>query len=70
MANASELNGPIIVWVNYGYDGWAPTSYLTVKDALLGGRHGSEFVITRLVAFDVIEVEGEGNAEHSPIVQG
>lgn len=51
----ADTTGPVIVWVNYGCEGWAPTSYPTLKAALLGQRYGSDFVLTRLVEFDVCE---------------
>lgn len=47
--------GPVIVWENNGYEGWHPTSFETVKEALLAQRYNSEFVITRAVVFDVVE---------------
>jgi hypothetical protein len=48
-------NGPFIVWQDYGYEGWAPTSYATLKEALEAHRYQSEFVITKRVEFDVVE---------------
>ncbi len=48
-----DEGGPFIMWLNYGYDGWAPHSYDTLKDALEGDRHGEEFVITQLVQYDL-----------------
>lgn len=50
-----RIKGPIIVWVNYGYEGWQPESFESVKTALLAPRYGSEFVITKLVDFDTTE---------------
>lgn len=50
-----EAEGPIIVWENLGYEGWHPKSFVTIKEALLATRYSSEFVLTRLIEFDVLE---------------
>jgi hypothetical protein len=52
---ANETAGPIILWENYGYEGWKPTSFPTVRDALAAQRFNSEFVITRVADFQVVE---------------
>lgn len=57
---SEEKLGPYVLWQDYGYEGWHPTSYPTLKDALLGERYNS-FVITRVVEFDVNE--GADNAK-------
>jgi hypothetical protein len=57
MSSLQETEGPIIVWVNYGYEGWQPKSYHTLKEALLGERYSTEFVVTRLVTYEVTEVK-------------
>ncbi len=41
--------GPYIVWINYGYDGWAPYDYETVEDALKHKASGDEWILTRTV---------------------
>lgn len=55
MSSATDAVGPIVVWENYGYEGWHPKSFATVKEALLGERYNSEFVITKRMEFDVID---------------
>lgn len=55
MSSATDAVGPIVVWENYGCEGWHPKSFATVKEALLGERYNSEFVITKRMEFDVIE---------------
>lgn len=55
MSTKSEIAGPYIVWENYGYAGWQPKSYSTLKEALTAQRYNSEFVITRLSDFEVVE---------------
>jgi hypothetical protein len=56
MSDDRGIEGPVILWVNYGYDGWRPTSYLTLKDALLADRYASTFVFTRLVEYEVVDL--------------
>jgi hypothetical protein len=51
-----NVSGPIILWENYGYEGWQPKSYQTMKEALSAQRYQSEFVVTMLVDFDVVSV--------------
>jgi len=51
----NTIKGPFIVWENYGYEGWQPKSYPTLKAALSAQRYNSEFVVTKAVDFDVIE---------------
>ena len=53
MSNDEETKGPIIVWQDYGYEGWHPTSYPTLKDALVAQKY-NDFVVTSLVDFDVV----------------
>jgi hypothetical protein len=55
MTSIKDARGPIVVWENYGYEGWHPKSYATVKEALLGQRYNSEFCITRIVDFECVE---------------
>lgn len=50
-----SVKGPIILWRDYGYEGWKPTSFPDIKSALLSERYESSFVITRIVDFDVKE---------------
>jgi hypothetical protein len=50
-----ETRGPFVVWQNYGCEGWAPTSYETLKEALLAHRYQTEWVVTKLVKFEVTE---------------
>ena len=55
MAERLDESGPYIVWLNYGYDGWAPRSYDTLKEAIEGDRYGEDFVITKLVQYEPLE---------------
>lgn len=44
MTRAPE--GPFIVWTDYGYEGWQPTSYPTLLDAVTKGGITESHVIT------------------------
>lgn len=48
-----DTNGPIILWENYGCEGWGPRSFDTLKEALLAHRYQQDFVITALVDVEV-----------------
>lgn len=52
---AHDVEGPFIVWENYGYEGWQPKSYPTLTEALTTPRYNSEFVITKPIKVDVSE---------------
>jgi hypothetical protein len=47
--------GPYIVWVDYGYEGWQPKCFNSLKEAV-SENHFSRFVVTKLVNYDVIEI--------------
>jgi len=36
-----------IVWVNYGCEGWSPTGYSTLEEAIKHESYGAEKVITK-----------------------
>ena len=57
MAEKDTTSGPVILWLNYGYEGWQPRSFASVKEALEADRWGNEFLITRLVQWEVREHE-------------
>jgi hypothetical protein len=48
-------DGPYILWVDGGYEGWSPRSYPTLTEALSDWRDGSKFVITKVVKYEVVE---------------
>jgi hypothetical protein len=52
-----DPTGPFVVWQNYGYDGWQPRSFQTLREAVLADRHGTEFVVTRIVEFEISATE-------------
>jgi len=54
-----RLNNMYIVWINYGYEGWSPTEFQTLKGAVdyaSKNNYGSEFKITKQVEYDIGEV--------------
>lgn len=50
-----SADGPFIVWENCGCEGWQPKSFMTLKEALSAQRYNSEFVVTKLVNYEVTE---------------
>ena len=55
MSTPEDTAGPYIVWVNNGCEGWSPRSFSTLKDALIGERYTTTFVVTKAIDFDVVE---------------
>ena len=50
------LQQPFIVWVNYGCEGWKPTGYATLDEAVQHESFGSAKLVTRLVHWVPVEV--------------
>ena len=46
--------GPIILWLNYGTEGWHPYSYPSVRAALEETKN-YDYIITRQVAYEIKE---------------
>lgn len=57
------IDGPYIVWENYGYEGWKPKSYPNLKEALTTPRYVSEWEITKRVE---IILHDDGKLEVGP----
>lgn len=55
MAERDDALGPFIVWQDSGVEGWGPTSYDTIKEALLAPKYASRWVLTKTVDFEVVE---------------
>jgi hypothetical protein len=53
-----SAEGPIILWLDYGYEGWKPYSFDSVADALHVSKFGNDFVITRRATYEVRETNG------------
>ena len=49
MTDNWNADGPIVVWENFGYDGWQPRSYPTLAKALATARISRNHVVTRLI---------------------
>lgn len=58
MSRPEDIAGPIIRWDDFGYGGWKPTSFATIKDALESERYSNGFCITKAMRYDVVEVDG------------
>jgi hypothetical protein len=48
-AKEESVEGPFIVWEYYGYEGWHPTSYPTLEQALSAPRDQSEYAVTKVL---------------------
>jgi hypothetical protein len=55
----SEEQYPIILWLNYGYEGWQPYGFNTIKEALEAEKYSTNCVITRRVTYEVTETTQE-----------
>lgn len=59
MSDNYNPDGPIIVWSDYGFDGWKPRSYPTIAAAISDGiSHGA--VITRRIKVEEFVNEEAG----------
>ena len=47
--------GPYTLWIDYGYEGWRPTDFQTLVEALQAERFCSRWVITKTVRYEVID---------------
>lgn len=57
MFKPEDTKGPYIVWENYGYEGWKPTSFESITAALIYQRYNSEWILTKPVTYEVKETE-------------
>ena len=44
-----------IVWVNYGCEGWSPSFYDTLEEAIKHESYGMDKIITTEVKFEIVE---------------
>jgi len=49
MADPKDLEGPYIVWLDYGYEGWKPESYPDLGSAIRSPKYGNDWEITKKV---------------------
>lgn len=54
-----ETEGPYILWINYGCEGWKPGSYHSLEEALRVDTYGSEAIITKEVSYFIQEIVKE-----------
>lgn len=50
-----DAKGPFIRWLDFGYEGWHPHSFDTLKEAIEWTGYGHGHVITKLAAYDVVD---------------
>lgn len=55
MSTIEDAKGPYVVWLNYGYEGWSPTSYNSLKEALEIEK-SYEYVITKKCEYEIREI--------------
>ena len=51
-----DENGPYVVWIDYGYEGWRPISYDTIEEAV-AHKDNYTIIITKVVKYEVKEKE-------------
>ncbi len=56
-----EIKHQYIVWVNYGSEGWTPTGYTTLKEALEHDSYSYEKIITKKVEYAVKDITKKEN---------
>ena len=66
MSNKPEVEGPYIVWEHYGYEGWQPKSFPTLEEAVRAHRFQSEWVVTKVVLFEVVAREDSPPGSNAP----
>jgi len=52
----NDTEGPYIVWFDYGYEGWRPYSYKTLREALETSKPYS-YIITKKCEYEIIETD-------------
>ena len=55
----AELTKPFIVWVDYGSEGWSPTGYDTLKDAITDTKYTSRWIVTKRVEWEPVAARAE-----------
>lgn len=58
---SNDVLGPYIVWVDYGYEGWSPTSFATKQEVLHHLLQGSSYgpaIVTRVLKMS-LSIEDE-----------
>lgn len=55
----STPSGPYTVWENYGTEGWKPTDYPTLQEAVAAHKFCSEWVVMRSVKWEAVDKTDE-----------
>ena len=56
MIQLTSFEGPYILWLDYGTEGYKPFSFQTLKEALESQKYSSGWIITKKVEYRVIEI--------------
>ncbi len=59
-----EFEKKYIVWTDYGYEGWRPTGYDSIEDAVRHESYGSETIITTKVNILISELVDKESKEY------
>lgn len=54
-----DLSKQYILWIYYGSDGWTPTGFDTIKEALDETKYGNIWKITKNIDYKVTEKRHE-----------
>ncbi|MCA1458068.1 hypothetical protein I6F35_33585 [Bradyrhizobium sp. BRP22] len=66
MSSLEDTTGPVIVWLDCGYEGWIPRSFPTLLDAVKSGAITSDSVVTGLIDIAKHVVEPEPSQSRPP----
>jgi hypothetical protein len=56
MSTLEDAKGPYVVWINNGCEGWQPTSFSSLYEALNSHKYSVEWVITKIVKYEIKEI--------------
>ena len=57
MSTLENAKGPYIVWENNYCEGWQPTSFNTILEALEKQKYSIEWLITKTISYEVKEID-------------
>lgn len=61
--HAADLQKPFIRWTDFGYEGWSPMGFDTLKEALEADSYGSRWVVTKRVEWSPVETVTDADFE-------
>ena len=53
---SEKPQGPYTLWLDYGYEGWKPTDFATLRAALEADKYSSNWHISRPATYSIIEI--------------